>query len=85
MGSDVGRQNYAHVGTGGQKETGADSGGVPGGLKPPLAPQNTSKPPLAHQMLQNALNKFSIYLLTLEMTLTIWYIKISIIVDNCMF
>ena len=65
--------------------SGADPGGVPRGLKPPLAPKNTSKPPLAHQMLQNALNKISKYLLHLEKTLTIWYIKISIIVDNCMF
>ena len=58
---------------GGQARGG--SRGVPRGLKPPLAPQNTSKPPLAHQMLQNVLNKFSIYLLALEMTLIIWYIK----------
>ena len=64
------------------------SGAEPGKCQGAQAPSSSSKhlkAPLAHQMLQNAVNKFQIYLLTLEMTLTIWYIKISIVVDNCMF
>ena len=64
---------------------GGSRGGCQGGSSPPLAPQNTLKPPLAHQKLQNAWNKISIYFLDLQISLMIWYIKISIIIDNCMF
>ena len=44
----------------------------------PSSPKHLKAPPpltLAQQKLQTALNKISIYLLALEMSLTIWYIK----------
>ena len=39
----------------------ADPEGGFGGFKPPLAPQNPSKPPLAHQKLQNTVSKIILY------------------------
>ena len=43
----------------------------------PSSPKHLEAPPptLAQQKLQTAFNKISIYLLALEMSLTIWYIK----------
>ena len=42
----------------------------------PSSQKHLKAPPLlAQQKLQTALNKISIYLLALEMSLTIWYIK----------